>query len=65
MTYNDDTGFGYTIASGKLFCPMDVFHAKAEELLGRSIFTHEFGDTRTWTELRSAFETAALEAIPE
>lgn len=61
--YTDEIGFGYTIATGKLFCPMDVFHTKAEELLGRSILTHEFADTRTWYELRGAFEEAALEAI--
>jgi hypothetical protein len=61
--YNDEIGFGYTIASGKLFCPMDVFHVYAEKLLGRPILTHEFGDARTWRQLRGAFEEAALKEI--
>jgi hypothetical protein len=63
MTYSIAMGFAYTIATGRLFCPMVDFHSQAEALLGRPIFTHEFADKATWAELRDAFETLALEAI--
>ena len=55
--------FGYTVATGRLFLPMDEFHRRAEALLGRPILTHEFADQRTWTLLREAFEAAAFEAF--
>jgi hypothetical protein len=49
-------GIGYTLASGRLFCPIAEFHAFAEELLGRPILTHEFADKDLWAEMRMAFE---------
>lgn len=52
-------GLGYTIATGRLFCRMDVFHPYAEWLLDRPIFTHEFALEETWDALRRAFEERA------
>lgn len=63
ISYTHEAGFAYTVASGKLFCPFDEFHQRAEELLGRPIFTHEFASRDLWTEMRDAFEMAAIEAI--
>lgn len=63
MPYTPDAGFAYTIATGRLYCSVAVFHEGAEELLGRSVWTHEFADQRTWEELRAAFEERALEVV--
>lgn len=53
-------GIGYTLATGRMFCDVSEFHSWAEKLLGRPIFTHEFGDHETWDELRSTFEEAQI-----
>lgn len=55
-------GVGYTLATGRLFCHIDEFHAFAERTLGRPIFTHEFADRALWTEMREAFEAGILES---
>lgn len=60
----DTIGIGYTLGTGRLFCNVADFHAWAEELLGRPIFTHEFASEATWNELREAFEQAVVEAQP-
>jgi hypothetical protein len=57
-------GLGYTLATGRLYCDFAEFHAWAEKLAGRPIFTHEFADERVWAELREAFETEVFEARP-
>jgi hypothetical protein len=64
VSWSIEAGFAYTVATGKLFCPMDEFHRRAEALLGRPIFTHEFADMATWEALRNAFEAEALVAMP-
>ncbi len=50
---------GYTLGTGRLFVPIDIFHEWAERLLGRPILTHEFADENLWDELRGIFEDAA------
>lgn len=60
----DAIGLGYTLGTGRLYCDVSAFHAWAEELLERFIFTHEFGGQAVWDELRAAFEFAVLEAQP-
>jgi hypothetical protein len=50
-------GVGYTLASGRLFAPMNEFQLFCERLLNRPILTHEFADEATWAELREKFET--------
>jgi hypothetical protein len=47
---------GYTLATGRLFCDFADFHAYAERLLGRPVWTHEFADAELWRDLREAFE---------
>lgn len=59
-----DVGLGYTLATGRLFCDFTDFHAFAENILGHPIFTHEFADEQTWTDLRAAFEVRLLEGVP-
>jgi hypothetical protein len=54
-------GLGYTLATGRLFCDVAEFHGFAEKLLGRPIFTHEFGDQRTWDEMRERYEALVVE----
>lgn len=49
----------YSIATGRAFAPFGEIHGAAEELLGRPIFTHEFGDEATWELLRNTFEEQA------
>jgi len=58
-----DIGIGYTLATGRLFCSMSDFHQYAEELVGRPIFTHEFGSEALWLELRDTFETTEKVAL--
>jgi hypothetical protein len=53
-------GFGYTVATGRLWCPVDEFHRRAETLLGRPIFTSEFGREDVWAEMRAALEQEAM-----
>ena len=60
-----DVGFGYTIGTGRLYTSFPEFHKSAEELLGRPIFTHEFGDPDIWRELRRAMEDKLLEEVYE
>lgn len=54
-------GVGYTLATGRLFCDVNRFHAHAEAIMGRPVLTHEFADEDTWTELRERFEAAVIE----
>lgn len=56
-------GVIYTLATGRLFCPIADFHAFAERLAGHPIWTHEFADEATWSELREAFETQITEEM--
>lgn len=56
-------GFGYTLATGKLYCPIDEFHQRAEQLLGRPIWTHEFGQHDIWEQLRTIWEGEAVAAL--
>lgn len=56
-------GIAYTIGTGKLCCKIDDFHAEAERLLGRSIFTHEFGEGDTWKQLRTALEAEFMKEL--
>lgn len=58
-----DVAIGYTLATGRLFCPVAEFHAWAEKQLSRPIFTHEFGMHDTWDELRESFEHDAKRAL--
>lgn len=55
-----EIGIGYTLATGRLFCDIAAFHAYAERLLGRPIWTHEFADEDLWRELRDRFELSAI-----
>jgi hypothetical protein len=43
-----------TAYTGILIGEFDEFHKYAEESLGRSIMTHEFGFKITWNELHAA-----------
>ena len=52
-------GFGYTVAVGNLYCPIDEFHRHAEQLLGRPILTHEFAEREVWEEMRRLIEQKA------
>lgn len=56
-------GVAYTIASGKLFCPISEFHDEAERLLGRPVLTHEFADRETWDALRELAEEELAELV--
>jgi len=58
-----DIGIGYTLATGRLFCPISDFHQYAQELVGRPIFTHEFADEALWDELRDTFETVTKAVV--
>lgn len=58
-----NAGFGYTLATGRLFCDFSEFHAWAEELMGRSIYTHQFADTTLWNFMRDEFERQTLETM--
>jgi hypothetical protein len=61
--FNDGARIGYTLATGRLLCPIADFHAFAETLLDRPILTHEFADQRTWAELRQVFEAQTKAAL--
>ena len=63
MSQSNTAGVGYTLATGRLFAPMDEFHPFCEELLDRPILTHEFGDSHVWAELREAFEARVRRAV--
>ena len=41
-----------TAATGILFTDFAVFHAYAEKLIGKPIYTHEFCNPELWAELR-------------
>lgn len=59
---NRDIGIGYTLATGKMYAPMDVFHDYCEKLLNRPILTHEFADEKLWEGLREKYEH--LNSVP-
>ena len=63
--YMHREGFGYTLATGRLFAPMDKFHEWAEALMARSILTHEFADEALWDEMRERFEALFTEGMVE
>lgn len=48
-------GAAYSIATERMFCPMEEFYAAARELLGREVLTHEIPDTLN--ELKGALES--------
>ena len=58
-----EEALGYTLGTGRLFVPMDVWHAWAERLLGRPILTHEFAEEALWNEMRTIFEEAAATRV--
>lgn len=58
-----NAGFGYTLATGRLFCDFGEFHAWTEILMGRPIYTHEFGSDSLWTSMRDEFERQTLEIM--
>ena len=58
-----DIGIGYTLATGRLFCRAPDFHAFAEALLDRPIYTHEFVGETLWTQLRERFENSQRELL--
>ncbi len=58
-----DVGIGYTLATGRLFCDMAEFHAFAERLLERPVFTHQFADRVVWDEMREEFERQTKVAL--
>ncbi len=42
-----------SLYSGKRYAPFFDIHEKAEELLGRPIYTHEFADKSIWEEIKT------------
>jgi hypothetical protein len=62
-SYRADIGIGYTLATGRLFCPISDFHEYAETLLGRPIHTVEFADKKLWAEMRETFENCVKAAV--
>lgn len=56
-------GVGYTLASGKLYCPIPVFHKFIEKLLDRPIFTHELASNDLWGEMKLEFERQTKEYL--
>jgi len=56
----NDLGFGYTLGTGRLYMSFSEFQLRAEQLLGRPILTHEFGDKDIWVELRREMENQLL-----
>lgn len=55
-------GVGYTIATGRLFCPIAELHAELERLLRRPVYTHEMGSEGLWERARAALEAEATAA---
>lgn len=55
--------FGYTLASGKLFCDFAAFQEWCSDLIGRPLMTHEFADEKVWADIREAFEADVSERI--
>lgn len=43
-----------TAYTGILTCKFEYFHKYAESLLDRPIYTHEFGDTKVYEEIKKA-----------
>ncbi len=58
-------GVAYTIATGRLYCPVRDFHAEAERLLARPVLLHEFASPEVWDALRAALESELYNAVPE
>lgn len=56
-------GVEYSIATGRLFCPMEELHREIERLLDRPVFTHEMANARLWDEARRALEAELTEAF--
>jgi len=42
----------FTAFTGVLFGPFDAFHEYSQELMGRSVFTHEMASKGFWSEVR-------------
>lgn len=60
--FSTEAAFGYTLATGRLFCDVSAFHEWAERLMGVPIMTHEFGNENLWAAMRETFEAGALTA---
>lgn len=58
---HDRVGIGYTLATGRLFCDIGLFHAYAEGLLFRPVMTHELADPSLWVEMRKRYEALVTE----
>jgi len=56
---------GYSIATGKTYAPFGEIHKAVEELLGRSVWTHEFVQKSLWDQIRLRFEERATEKYNE
>jgi hypothetical protein len=54
-------GFEYSIASGRLFCPIDEFQKEAEKLIGHPLMTHQFADEEIWDHLRANIEARFID----
>lgn len=52
-----------TAYTGVGACPMDIFQDYAENILGRPIMTHEFGDKEVWAELKAASRSDFLDLV--
>jgi len=52
-------GIGYTLATNKCYTTFGQFHWYAEQLLERSILTHEFASKELWKELRKKYESTS------
>lgn len=59
----EDIGVGYTIATGRLFCPFARFHKAVEEILGRPVFTHEFGNVELWETIKTTLESRIIQEL--
>lgn len=56
-------GFGYTLASGRLFADFAKFHEWCEALMHRPILTHEFADEALWADMKARFEALFTEGL--
>lgn len=53
------------VATGTLCGPMSDLQELAEELLSRPIYTHEFGDSELWVELKEKARPTLLKICAE
>ena len=50
-----EQGIVLTGFTGKLICNFSDFHKDAERRLGKSIWTHQFGDKEFWKEIKEVY----------